>query len=108
MNGPGNGQVPAAFRRVGVPQGASVTIRSRRNAPRPMLTVEDAAGNDVLEISSSQKPGGCCSATPAAPNPTSGSAPTTRQNRIHPRREHIHHPHHAHNPPDDLTRQTTQ
>jgi len=51
VNGPGNGQVPAAFRRVGVPQGASVTIRARRNAPLPMVTIEDADGNDVLEIS---------------------------------------------------------
>jgi hypothetical protein len=44
------GQIPPAYRRTGVPRGATVRIRAKRDAPPPHLTVEDATGTAVLTI----------------------------------------------------------
>lgn len=43
--------IPPAFRRVPVRKGTTLTVRARRNAPPPTLTVEAADGTPLLTIS---------------------------------------------------------
>jgi hypothetical protein len=47
------GQVPPAFQRVGVPRGATVTVRAKR-ADTPILTVEAPDGTDLLTMTTTQ------------------------------------------------------
>jgi len=50
MSGPGDGQVPAAFRRVAVPAGADVRVQAKRDAAPPSLAVEDVDGAVLLKL----------------------------------------------------------
>jgi len=54
VSSPGNGvtgQIPPAYRRVGVPAGSDVRIRAKASGTPASLVVEDASGNDILKIS---------------------------------------------------------
>lgn len=53
MNSPGNGvtgQIPSAYRRIGIPAGSDLRIRTKPGGTPPKLIVEAADGTDLLNV----------------------------------------------------------
>ena len=53
MNGPGNsvpGQIPPAYRRIGIPAESDVRIKTKLGGAPPRLIVEAADGTDLLTV----------------------------------------------------------